>query len=163
MFSDNSFQLLVALTQFSFFFKLILSWIFYLLKSYAVKHDEEKICKISLFLHIRRSLPEIVKTHVEVKSQVVVAAGVEDALKNVAAPAEEGGKTPANGHGPCNEAHSHGLAHGELGTVESVADDVVTVERDESQSPDAAHTSDSTCKEKRLLLVILLSLSTTSS
>ena len=90
----------------------------------------------------------ITPTHVHVLGEVVVAARGEDSLELVPAPAEEGGKAPADGDDPGSSAHDGGLALGQLGAVEAVADDVVPVEGDHAQRPDAAHSSHSTCGER---------------
>lgn len=86
--------------------------------------------------------------YVQVLGQVVEAAGGHDALQAVTAPSEEGNHGPANGHNPAEQAHGGGLALGQLGAIEAVADDVEPVVGDHAQRPDAAHTSNSTCRRQ---------------
>ena len=83
--------------------------------------------------------------YAQILGQVVEAAGGHDALQLVTAPAEEGGKSPADGHGPAEHAHSGGLALGQLGAIETVADDIEPIVGDHAQRPDAGDASDGTC------------------
>jgi len=86
----------------------------------------------------------VVALGVEVLRDVIVAAGVQDALRDVLAPAKEGRKSPANSHDPAESTQCHSRGLGKLRSVEGVADNVVPVVGDHHQGPDAADTSHGT-------------------
>lgn len=88
------------------------------------------------------------KTYVKVLGEVVVATRVQDTLQDVSAPAEEGRDGATDGNDPADKATKESLACGQLWTIETVADNVVPVEGDKAQQPDAANTGDSSCEER---------------
>ena len=84
-------------------------------------------------------------THVEILSEIVVAARCQDALQDIFAPAEEWSTGNQYRDDPADEGQEAGLEVGQLGSVETIADNVVPVEGDHAEQPDAGRASNSTC------------------
>jgi len=78
---------------------------------------------------------------VEVRGQVVDAAGVKDTFRDVVAPSKERCTRTGGTINPDEDNHGPGLAEGKGLSRYSVDDDVVTVVGDEDQRPDGSKTS----------------------